>query len=83
MTRFQFAFHSAGSGREVGVVRSDDYRSALELLDKNISASAGDVLEIGVPGFPPMRYEAVSSFDSGVRWQAALTQLPVGGLIAA
>ena len=81
MTRYQFAFNSAGSGREAGVVRSTDYRSALEVLDQHITATPGDTLEIGVPGFPPMRYEAVFTIDGGVHWRPS--PVPMQGLIAA
>ena len=84
MTRYQFAFNSADSGREAGVVRSDDYQSALAVLDQHITASPGDTLEIGVPGFPPMRYEAVFTIEDGVRWQpAAAGIVPMQGMIAA
>jgi len=72
MPRFQFAFISAGSGREAGVVRSENFESALALLDQHITASPGDALEIGVPGFPPMRYECVfAAIEGGVKWRPA------------
>jgi len=82
MTRYQFAYTSAGSGREAGVVRSDSYQSALAVLDQHLTAGVGDTLEIGVPGFPPMRYEAVFTIGGGVEWTpAAMAMMP--GLIAA
>ena len=82
MPRFQFAFISAGSGREAGVVRSENFESALALLDQHITASPGDALEIGVPGFPPMRYECVFvAMDGGVKWRPA--PVPMIGQIAA
>ena len=72
MPRFQFAFISAGSGREAGVVRSENFESALALLDQHITASPGDALEIGVPGFPPMRYECIfAATEGGVKWRPA------------
>lgn len=79
MTRFQFAYSSAGAGREAGVVQSDDYQSALSTLDEHITASPGDTLEIGVPGFPPMRYEAVFTIDGGVHWAPRVTLFAIGG----
>ena len=82
MTRYQFAYTSAGSGREAGVVRSDTYQSALEVLDQHLTASVGDTLEIGVPGFPPMRYEATFTIGGGVEWiPSPVVMMP--GLIAA
>lgn len=77
MTRFQFALSSAHSIREAGVIQSASFAEALETIGEQLPAQEGDVLEIGVAGFPPARYHCAGTELSGARtWLAS-------GLLAA
>ena len=59
MPRFRFSLGTTDGVREVGVVQTDSFSAALERLGEELSAFEGDMLEIGVPGFPPARFEFV------------------------
>ena len=59
MPRFTFALGRPDEVREMGAVQSDSFDDALAVLAEQASPILGDVLEIGVPGFPPARYEYV------------------------
>ncbi|HET9797149.1 MAG TPA: hypothetical protein VFP90_04145 [Gemmatimonadaceae bacterium] len=62
MSRFQFAISSGPeSVRQAGVVESDSFDEAVVLLGEKIPVRTGDSLEIGVLGFPPARFQCVSS----------------------
>lgn len=63
MPRFQFALSDDTQVREAGVVQSDSFSDALVAISEHVSAHQGDVLEIGVTGFPPARYECVWAVD--------------------
>jgi len=72
MARFQFALNSAAESLpQVGVVQSDSFAEALTAVGEHVSASFGDVLEIGVQGFPPARYECLGSSIRGKLWRPA------------
>lgn len=70
MSVYRFALDSSTYGREVGLIRSDTFDHALEALQTQVPANAGDTLEIGVPGFPPAKYECVTAEGGEARWTA-------------
>ena len=72
MPRFQFALSNTHQVREAGIVQSDSFSDALTAISEHVEAREGDTLEIGVPGFPPARYECVWSMDQGASaWRPA------------
>ena len=70
MSVYRFALDSSTYGREVGLITSDTFDAALEALQTQVPAHQGDVLEIGVPGFPPARYTCVATDEKTPRWHA-------------
>ena len=72
MARFQFAVSSSDEVSHAGIVQSESFADALELLGERITLTEGDTLEIGVPGFPPARFQCMLSLDDGdVHWRPA------------
>ena len=65
MTRYQFAISNTNVVRETGVVNSESFTDALTTVSKHVSAEAGDMLEIGVVGFPPARFRCIGSTLNG------------------
>lgn len=66
MSKFQFAISSGPeSVRQAGIVESETFRAAVVLLSEKIPVRMGDSLEIGVSGFPPARFQCVSSLKGG------------------
>lgn len=66
MSRYQFAISSGPeSVRQAGIVESESFDQAVILLGERIPVSAGDSLEIGVPGFPPARYHCLGAVREG------------------
>ncbi len=61
MTRFEFALKGPDEIRQAGVVQSESFDDALQLVSKHVTVQDGDTLEIGVAGFPPARYAFVPS----------------------
>jgi hypothetical protein len=76
MPRFHFTIGRPDALGEMGAVQSDSFDDALEALAEQAAPSVGDVLEIGVPGFPPARYEYVKVGRRTRAWKPA-------GLLAA
>jgi hypothetical protein len=71
MARYQFALNSAGE-TQAGIVQSDSFAEAMQLLGERMEIQTGDTLEIGVFGFPPARYECIAAVDEGdVLWRPA------------
>ena len=64
MSKFRFALSGLETRRE-GVVESDSFANAVDTLSQHVSVRRGDVLEIGVFGFPPAKYECVGEIESG------------------
>lgn len=64
MSKFKFSVSNIESRRE-GVIESDSFDDAVFTLGKHVKARKGDLLEIGVAGFPPAHYECVGLIDSG------------------
>jgi hypothetical protein len=78
MPRFQFALSTTEQVREAGIVQTDSFNEALTAISEHVDAHEGDTLEIGVPGFPPARFQCVWSFEKGASdWR------PTGGRLAA
>jgi hypothetical protein len=75
MPRFQFSLGPSGTVRESGAVTSDSFRDALEAIAEQSEASVGDTLEIGVPGFPPARFELVKTGRKSRGWKPTRDQL--------
>ena len=64
MSKFRFSVSGLDSRRE-GVIESDSFLAAVDALGEHVNVHQGDVLEIGVVGFPPARYECVGEIHSG------------------
>ena len=58
MSKFCFSVSNIESRRD-GEIESDSFSDAVDELGRQIVVSKGDLLEIGVYGFPPARYECV------------------------
>jgi hypothetical protein len=65
MPRFTFALSTTELVREAGVIKSESLAEALDLVGEHATVNAGDTLEIGVRGFPPARFECVSTMIKG------------------
>jgi hypothetical protein len=76
MPQFHFTLGRPDALGEMGAVQSDSFDDALEALAEQAGPSVGDVLEIGVPGFPPARYEYVKVGRKARAWR------PTGRLAA-
>ena len=71
MSTFRFALSNAAL-RQEGMVESDSFTQAVDSLWQHVEVRRGDVLEIGVLGFPPARYECLGDFGEGKPfWKAA------------
>jgi hypothetical protein len=64
MSKFRFSVSNLQS-RQEGVIESDSFIAAVDALAKHVDVHAGDVLEIGVSGFPPALYECVGAIQAG------------------
>lgn len=71
MSKFRFTLSNAVV-RQEGTVESDSFVAAVDNLWQHVEVKHGDVLEIGVLGFPPARYECVTAVAEGKPfWKAA------------
>jgi len=71
MPRFEFSIGSSEVRRK-GAVESDSFKDALDVIAVQADAETGDLLEIGVRGFPPAKFQYVFSLDEGTQvWRAA------------
>ena len=71
MSKFRFAL-SNEAVRQEGTVEGDSFVQAVDTLWKHVEVKRGDVLEIGVLGFPPARFECVAEIGEGKPfWMAA------------
>ena len=64
MSKFRFSVSGQETRRE-GVIESESFRAAVDSLSHHVPVRRGDILEIGVFGFPPAIYECVGQIDSG------------------
>jgi hypothetical protein len=69
MPRFEFTVGKSGAVRRAGTVMSDSFTDALEAIAVRSEVTEGETLEIGVPGFPPARYEFVIPAAGTAGWQ--------------
>ena len=72
MSKFSFAVSSVDARHE-GVIESDSFIAAVDALGEHVDVRTGDVLEIGVSGFPPARYECVGEIKKLPVWMVANT----------
>ena len=70
MPRFQFSVGKAGVVREAGAVLTESFDDALHAIAEQSDVSEGETLEIGVPGFPPARYDFVAPTLGDAGWRA-------------
>jgi hypothetical protein len=71
MSKFRFALSNAAV-RQEGMVESESFLQAVDSLWEHVEIRRGDVLEIGVNGFPPARYECIGEIGKGKPfWKAA------------
>ena len=59
MSTFRFSVSNRES-RQEGTIDSATFSAAIDALGHHVTVKRGDVLEIGVTGFPPARYECVA-----------------------
>jgi hypothetical protein len=73
MATYTFSLSKSEDARQAGIIQSASFEEALRLVGERMPVTMGDVLEIGVRGFPPARYECVESLlDGTVFWQPAI-----------
>jgi hypothetical protein len=71
MSKFRFSL-SNPEFRHEGTVDGPSFIEAVDGLWHHVDVHRGDVLEIGVPGFPPARYECAAKLVTGKPlWQQA------------
>lgn len=72
MATYMFSLSTNEDARQAGLVQSASFDEALRLVGERMPVSRGDVLEIGVKGFPPARFECAEALPDGtVFWQPA------------
>jgi len=64
MSKFRFSVSNLES-RQEGVIESESFVAAVDALGKHVDVRAGDLLEIGVTGFPPAMFECVGAIRAG------------------
>jgi hypothetical protein len=74
MSKFCFSVSSIDSRHE-GTIESDSFTAAVDALGEHVDVHAGDVLEIGVFGFPPARFECVGEVKDFPMWVPAQSSL--------
>jgi hypothetical protein len=76
MATYTFSLSTSEEARQAGLIQSTSFEEALRLVGERMPVTAGDVLEIGVKGFPPARYQCVETLlDGTVFWQPATSKL--------
>lgn len=75
MPKYEFALSSAETIRQAGAVMSSSFAEALTAIEEHATVSEGDLLLIGVPGFPPVQIRclAMEERDGGImapRWSS-------------
>lgn len=74
MSKFCFSVRGIDS-RQEGTIESDSFLAAVDVLGQHVNVQKGDVLEIGVFGFPPARYECVGEETAGIPLWMPATRL--------
>ena len=73
MATYTFSLSKSENAGQAGIIQSASFDEALQLVGERMPVAQGDLLEIGVKGFPPARYECVESLlDGTVFWQPAV-----------
>jgi hypothetical protein len=73
MATYTFSLSKSEDARQAGLIQSASFDEALRLVGERMPVTPGDLLEIGVKGFPPARYECVESLlDGTVFWKPAI-----------
>lgn len=76
MPSYRFYLTNAAEVRQAGIINSDSFSAAMDTINEHVTAREGDTLEIGVPGFPPARYECVWSGPGATpTWRPASREL--------
>ena len=70
MSRYSFAVSGLDTRHE-GVIDCESFVAAVDALGQQVDVRTGDVLEIGVPGFPPAKYHCVGEIRSLPVWMPA------------
>jgi hypothetical protein len=70
MSKYCFSLSGADARRE-GIIESESFRGAVDALAEHVDVRRGDLLEIGVFGFPPVRYECVGEIEKLPVWMPA------------
>lgn len=65
MSKYRFAVSDLESRRE-GTIESESFVSAVDALALHVDVRMGDVLEIGVLGFPPATFRCVGEGERGL-----------------
>ena len=75
MPRFQFSVVRGGVVREAGAVLTESFDDALTAIAEQSDVTEGETLEIGVPGFPPARYDFVMPSLGTGGWRPRMNHL--------
>jgi hypothetical protein len=70
MSRYSFAV-SGPESRQEGIIDSESFLAAVDALGLHVDVRTGDVLEIGVTGFPPATYTCVGEIKNLPVWMPA------------
>lgn len=72
MATYTFSLSTNQEARQAGIIQSASFEEALHLVAERMTVSRGDLLEIGVKGFPPARFQCAESLlDGSVFWAPA------------
>jgi hypothetical protein len=70
VSRYSFAV-SGPVSRQEGIIDSESFVAAVDALGQHVDVRTGDLLEIGVAGFPPARFQCVGEVRSLPVWMPA------------
>lgn len=71
MAKFTFSLDTRDEVVQAGIVQSRSFEEALDTLGQELVVKQGDRLQIGVAGFPPAHFEAISLMGGDVLWTPA------------
>ena len=76
MATYMFSLCTSETERQAGIIQSASFDEALALVGERVVVAQGDLLEIGVHGFPPARFECAESLlDGSVFWRPATSRI--------
>ena len=64
MSKFRFSLSNT-EGRHEGVIDGPTFTDVVDSLWEHVNVRQGDVLEIGVNGFPPARFRCAAKLLTG------------------